>query len=292
MVKTNKASLLEIGVIGEVTHASVEVPYTTGWDGKPTVSMGRGGIVYNVKPGDPCFGWAWGDKVEPGVSLDGVGSDNSKGSFRNFSCVGNTAKVVNGEAKGGAGFVVGKVGYIPGGGHHVVAHFDNETLEKLAIGDKVQVRSLGVGLNFSDHPGVRAVGLSPQLMEGMGLDESKGKLVVPVTKVVPAEYVGQGSGGAPSEASNWDLMTQSPDAVEYLKDLRLGDLVLLKDILSAWGRGYYEGGSTVGVVSCGASDRLGQGIGVTVIMTCREGELLPKLDADANISSYLAMGGD
>ena len=292
MIKTNKASLLEIGVIGEVTHASVEVPYTTGWDGKPTVSMGRGGIVYNVKPGDSCFGWAWGDKVEPGVSLDGVGSDNAKGSFRNYSCVGNTAKVVNGEAKGGTGLVVGKVGYIPGGGHHVVTHFDHKTLEKLAIGDKVQVRSLGVGLNFPDHPGVRAVGFSPQLMEGMGLDESKGKLVVPVTKVVPAEYVGQGSGGAPSEASNWDLMTQSPDAVEYLKDLRLGDLVLLKDILSAWGRGYYEGGSTVGVVSCGASDRLGQGIGVTVIMTCREGELLPKLNADANISSYLAMGGD
>ncbi|HUV34540.1 MAG TPA: hypothetical protein VMW22_06385, partial [Candidatus Desulfaltia sp.] len=114
----------------------------------------------------------------------------------------------------------------------------------------------------------------------------------PVVKVVPADYVGQGSGGSPSEASNWDLMTQSPDAVEYLKDLRLGDLVLLKDILSAWGRGYYEGGSTVGVVSCGASGRLGQGIGVTVILTSRGGEMLPKLDADANISKYLGLGGD
>jgi len=292
MVKTNREHLLEIGVIGEVTNASVEVPYTTSWDGKPAVSMGRGGIVYNVKPGDPCFGWAWGDKVEPGVSLDGVGNDNAKGSFRNFSCVGNAAKVVNGEAKGGSGVVVGKVGYIPGGGHHVVAHFDDGTLEKLAIGDKVQVRSAGVGLAFPDHPGVRAVGLSPHLMDGMVLEESKGNLVVPVVKVVPADYVGQGSGGSPSEASNWDLMTQSPDAVEYLKDLRLGDLVLLKDILSAWGRGYYEGGSTVGVVSCGASGRLGQGIGVTVILTSRGGEMLPKLDADANISKYLGLGGD
>jgi hypothetical protein len=30
----------------------------------------------------------------------------------------------------------------------------------------------------------------------MGLDEKGGKLTVPVAKVIPPEYVGQGSGGA------------------------------------------------------------------------------------------------
>ncbi len=87
-------------------------------------------------------------------------------------------------------------------------------------------------------------------------------------------------------------MTQSPDAVEALKDLRLGDIVCLKDILTAWGRGYYEGAYTVGVVSCGASGRMGQGIGVTTIMTCKEGEIEPALNPEANIADYLGLGGE
>jgi hypothetical protein len=291
MVKTNKDRLLEIAVMGEVVHSVVESSYMTNWDSTPTVGLGRGGIIYNVKPGDPCFGWAWGEKVEPGVSTDGTGEPREKGSFRNFSCVGNEAKIVKGEAKGERGVVVGKVGYMPEGGHHLVLHFEQKTLEKLSIGDKVQVKSCGVGLEFTDHPGVRAVGISPQLLETMDLGENKGRLTVPVTKVIPPEYVGQGSGGAPAESHNWDVMTQSPDAVEALKDLRLGDIVCLRDILTAWGRGYFEGACTVGIVSCGASNRMGQGIGVTTIMTCEGGEIEPVVNPKANIANYLKLGG-
>jgi len=292
MVVTNKDRLLEIAVVGEVVHSVVEPSYMTNWDSTPTVGLGRGGIVYNVKPGGPCFGWAWGEKVEPGVSADGTGGDGEKNSFRCFSCIGNEARIVDGEAKGGSGVVVGKVGYLPEGGHHLVLHFKEETLGKLAIGDKVQVRTCGVGLEFKDHPGVRAVGLSPRLLEEMGLGESGGRLTVPVAKIIPPEYVGQGSGGSPAESNNWDVMTQSPDAVEALKDLRLGDVVCLKDILTAWGRGYYEGACTVGVVSCGASGRMGQGIGVTTIMTCREGEIEAVMNSEANIADYLGLGDE
>jgi hypothetical protein len=103
--------------------------------------------------------------------------------------------------------------------------------------------------------------------------------------------VGQGSGGSPVESSNWDVQTQSPDAVSALKGLRLGDMVLLRDILSAWGRGYYEGAATVGVVSCGASSRLGQGIGVSVLMTSREEGLKARVDPGANLVNYLGLGG-
>ncbi|MCW4049458.1 MAG: DUF4438 domain-containing protein [Candidatus Bathyarchaeota archaeon] len=292
MVKTNKDKLLEIAVIGEIVHSAVEPSYMTNWDSKPTIGLGRGGIVYNVKLGDPCFGWAWGEKVEPGVSADGTGNDAQKNSFRNFSCIGNEAKIVKGEAKGEKGVVIGKVGYLPEGAHHLVLYFNNETLEKLAIGDKVQVRTAGVGLKFTDYPEVRAVGISPQLLESMRLSEKDGKLTVPVTKVIPPEYVGQGSGGSPAESRNWDVMTQSPDAVEFLRDLKLGDVVCLKDILTAWGRGYYEGACTVGVVSCGASNKMGQGIGVTTIMTSEHGEIKPVIDPEANIAKYLGLGGE
>ena len=291
MVASNKDHLLEIGVIGEITHSSVEPLYTTGWEGTPFQGVGRGGIVYNLKPGDPCFGWAWGEKAEPGVSVDGIGNDNAKGSFRNFTCIGNTARVVNGEAKGATGVVIGKVGGHPGGVHHVLNYFDEETLSNLAIGDKVQVRSIGVGLKLTDYPEIRVVGLSPRLMEAMGFVEASDKLIVEVTKVIPAYMLGQGSGGSPSEASNWDIMTQSPDAIEKLNGLRIGDIVLLKDILSSWGRGYYEGASTVGVVSCGASERLGQGIGVTTLMTCQDNEIEARLNPKANITQYFGLRG-
>ena len=282
---------MEIGVIGEITHPAIDARYVNNWDGKPSVGLGQGGIVYNIKPGASCFGWAWGEKVEPGVSVDGIGNDRAKGSFRNFTCVGNKARVVKGEAKGKEGVVVGKVGGLPDHNHHVVIYFDDDVLDDLSIGDKVQVRSVGVGLKFTDYPEVRAVGVSPQLLDTMGLKDVKGKLGVPVTTIIPADYVGMGSGGAPVEASCWNVMNQSPDALEHLKGVNIGDIVALKDILSAWGRGYYENAYTIGVVSTGASGKLGQGISVTTLMTCKEREIEPILDPGANIGKYFKLGG-
>jgi len=61
--------------------------------------------------------------------------------------------------------------------------------------------------------------------------------------------------------------------------------------LTAWGRGYYEGAYTIGVVSCGASVRMGQGLGVTTILTCSEGEAVPVVKRGANIAEYLKLGG-
>ena len=78
-------------------------------------------------------------------------------------------------------------------------------------------------------------------------------------------------------------------AVEILKAMKLGDIVMLKDILSAWGRGYFEGAATVGVVSCGSSNAMGQGIGVTVLLTSKEGELDSKIVPEANIGKYLGL---
>jgi hypothetical protein len=291
MVKTNREKLLEIGVIGEITHSSIDSRYVNNWDGKPSLGIGQGGIVYNVKPGDSCFNWALGEKVEAGVSVDGIGNESAQGSFRNFCCIGNEARVVEGETKGKKGIVVGKVGGLPSFGHHVIVYFEQNVLEELAIGDKIQVRSKGVGLRFIDFPMVRAIGVSPKLLDTLGIVEKKGKLGIPVTMVIPADYVGMGSGGAPVEASCWNIMTQSPDALDYLKDIKIGDVVALKDILSTWGRGYYENAYTIGVVSSGASGKLGQGIGVTTLMTCKMSIIEPIPKPEANISNYFNIRG-
>ena len=44
--------------------------------------IGIGGINYNLKTGMEVFGWANGDRAEPGVSTDGVGNDGQKNGYR------------------------------------------------------------------------------------------------------------------------------------------------------------------------------------------------------------------
>jgi hypothetical protein len=277
--------------------------YTTTWDGKSKLGIGMGSIKYNVKIGDPCFGWAEGENVEPGVAVDSVPpkepsrSTMDVNAFRTLACIGNEAVVVSGDAKGAKGVVIGKHGYIPrpGGfgfsGHHVLVSFEESDLEKLVIGDKVIVKSRGVGLEIEEFEEVKVLNIDPELLERMGIEIENGKLKVPVVMEIPAYIMGQGSGGIPTETSSFEIQTSSPADVEELglKKLKLGDIVACKDILTAWGRGYYRGAMMIGVISCGSSDLAGHGIGATPILTCKEKRIVPKLDPKANIGYYLGI---
>ena len=289
LVKTNAENLLRIALQGAITHSAVPSSYSTTWDGKSQLSMGRGGIVYNVKIGDPCHGWALGDSLEPGVSSDGVGTDREKGGYRNLSSIGNKVKVISGEAKGEWGTVVGKVGRVPGGGRHIILHFTDETLEKLTIGDKVQIRANGIGLKLVDYTEVNVVSCSPELLESWGVNDQDGKLNVPVTRVVPADYVGGGAGSSPPQTNSWDIQTQSPDAKAFCEGMKYGDIVLLENTMSIYGQGYHKGAVTVGIVITGPSSRMGNGISVTPLLCSKNGEIVPTLDPNANLREILEL---
>jgi hypothetical protein len=293
MIKTNKVSLIKSAVQGEITSALVQRNYITTWDGRPKLAVGIGGINYNIGIGDHVFGWANGDRVEPGVATVGTGDKEEwKMGFRNFSCIGNEVRVLDGEGKSGKGLIIGKHGYLPSlRAHHVNVHFEHNILENLAIGDKVQVKAWGTGLKIEGFEDVRVIGLDPELLESLGIKDIGGKLQVPVVKEIPHEIVGEGSGGRPVEQGNWNIQTcYPPDIEEYgLDELRFGDIVLLKDIQSDWGRGQYKGGATVGVVSAGPSEMSGRGIGVTTILSTRFGKLLSKIDSKANIGYHLGI---
>ena len=289
MVTTNKDRLITLAVQGEIVPAQVVRTYQATWDGRAKLCVGIGGINYNLKVGMPIFGWANGDRAEPGVATDGTGKDSHKNGYRQKTGIGNEVKVISGEAKGDMGVVIGKHGYrLPGGAQHVLIHFSEDTLENLSIGDKVRVKATCVGLQIEEFPQIMVSSASPELLEGMGLKEENGQLVVPVVKKIPHYIVGAGF-GTRAHSSHIEIQTcYEHDIKKYgLDGLKFGDIVALSDILSDYGRHYYKGGMTIGVVCSGPSDVSGQGIGVSTILSSSKGHIKPVTAPEANLKNIL-----
>lgn len=280
-VTTNKDKLLTLAVQGQIGHAQPSLSYTTTWDGKAKMTIGTGGINYNLKIGDRIFGWASADRATMGVAAEGA-DERSAGSWATMTSLGNPVRILSGEARGGTGLVVGKFG------GSVLIHFEDAVLEKLAIGDSLLVKACGFGLAIEGAGDVHVHHLSPELLEKLAVMREDGRVEVPVVKEIPAELAGQGSGSS-SLTGHWHIQTcYPPDIEKYgLDELRFGDLVLLKDIQTDYGKGYYKGGATIGVVSSGPSDISGLGIGVTPILSTRFDKIAVRIDSAANIAGPL-----
>src|SRR5665647_3649385 len=104
MIKSNKDKVIMHSLQGKVHHPQFN-SYRVDTNGNPVVIPGTGAITYNVKVGDSAFGLA-GDHIEPGVSLNNIDLKESN-ALNVFSCIGNEARVVSGDAKGDKGFVTG-----------------------------------------------------------------------------------------------------------------------------------------------------------------------------------------
>jgi hypothetical protein len=287
LLQDNRDKLLKIAVQGEIVSPS-STSYRAKWDGQPKLSLGMGGIKYNLKVGDPCFGWANGDHVEPGVTIRGTEKDNpSDCALAWFACIGNEAKLVSGEARGEKGVFTGRHA-----GSDDMIWFPDDVLDKLAIGDKVQVKAYGCGLELLDFPKIRLNKMSPELLDNMGIEEMDDKLVVPVVKEVPGYLMGSGIGwSTDTEPVDYDIQTTDPKQVKKfeLESLRLGDIVCLRDQLCINGRGHWKGATTVGVIVHGASDYSGHGPGVNPIMSTKGSRLHVKIVEKANIADYFEL---
>jgi Domain of unknown function (DUF4438), N-terminal/Domain of unknown function (DUF4438), C-terminal len=280
---TNKDKLLTLAVQAQIAPAQPSRSYVTTWDGKPKMAIGTGGINYNLRLGDKVFGWASGDRATVGVSAEG-GDERNAGSWATMTSLGNEVKVIGGEARGKTGLVVGKFGMT------VLLQFEDDVLDLLAVGDPVQVKARGFGLELVGVDGVMAHHLTPELLEKFAALREDGKVEAAVVKEIPAEIVGQGAGGS-SLTGNWHIQTcYPPDIQKYaLDELRFGDFVFLRDTQTDYGKGYYKGGGTVGVVCSGPSDISGLGIGVTPVLSTRSGKIVPRLDPTANLAKYLGV---
>lgn len=286
MIKFNKDKLVMIAVQGEVTHPrSRRSPYRIDTKtGTPKVLPGTGGITYNKKIGDVCTGFQ-ADHVEPGVTLK-LKDENENGGLNVLACVGNTAKVVSGDAKGETGYVTGK----HGGAEHVMVYFPEETLEKMIIGDKVLIKSYGTGLEIDGFEDVLVMNTDPELFEKLNIKvNDDGVLEIPVATEVPAYLMGSGIGSSNAYRGDYDIMTADPKAYKEfgLDKLRFGDIVLLHDCNTTTGRGYLEGAVTIGVVIHSDCILTGHGPGITTLMTSKKPLIEGIKDANANIANYL-----
>lgn len=282
MIITNSDKIVEISVRGEIIPARAGLPQIS-HNGEPMFLPSVGGITYNVKIGDCAFGWV-GDHIEPGVTIRAKDEwENS--ALNSLACIGNTAIVTSGDAKGEKGFVTGK----HGGAEHILVYFPQPVLEKLNIGDQVLVRAKGQGLKIIGWEDIFVFNMDPQLLEKLDVEEKDGKLLIPVVAEVPAHLMGSGIGSTQVFRGDYDIMTADRKELETygLQELKLGDFVLLRDCDNVYGRGFLKGATSIGIVVHSDCVLTGHGPGVTVILSSKTGKLEGKIDKKANLSNYL-----
>jgi len=286
-LRTNEDKLIRIPVEVQPVHPSHSRGYRTTPDGKPLSLMGVGGITLNLRVGDAALGWV-GDHLEPCVSTKN--SDNGKNSGANYlSCVGNTATVKIGDDER-RGFVTGT----HGGCEHVLIDFPEDVIRKLTYGDTIRVEAFGQGLALTDFPDISVMSLDPRMLRNRKwpVRARRGKLVVPVAKLVPARIMGAGLGTDDCHTGDYDIQLFDEAKVKEhgLEGLRLGDIVAIVNADHSHGRIYKTGAVSVGVVAHGACNTAGHGPGVTTLMTSPTGAIVPEVTPDANLAHILGAG--
>ena len=290
MFSTNQSTLVKISVLGEISNPAMPglpaSPYFVSAEGEPMLVPMFGGLVFNVGLGDRALGWA-AELIQPGVSIKNA-SPTANTALGVYASIGNRARVMSGGAAGATGMVIGKSGRFA---EHVICHFEQDDLERMTPGDKVQVQAYGTGLKLDEFPRVQFKGCSPELLDALSPDSTAGgALVVPVRAIAPSVLAGAGA-GLTSENGAINLQTSDPKllAEHGLEDLRFGDLVAITDWDSRYGHGYLRGSTVVGVVCQGGSFRSGYGPGLCVIMSGTAGASEPVVSDGVNLAELMGV---
>jgi len=285
-LRTNENELVEQSVLGQVSHPVSRGSWRVGPAGVPAILPGVGGITYNCKVGDSALRWA-ADHVEPGVSIK-TDKEAENTALNMLACVGNVGTVLSGAARGSRGVVTGK----HGGVEHVLMDFPEAALNKIAIGDKVQIRARGLGLKLLELPDVSVMNMDPRLLRKMAPERDGDRLRVRVACRIPAALMGSGIGRSHVLTGDYDIQLFDEETVARcgLQKLRLGDIVAVEDADNTFGRSFRTGAVSIGVVVHTRCVTAGHGPGLTTLMSSRNGSIVPVIDRSANIANYLRIG--
>lgn len=281
-LRWNFDDLVEMAVTGQVTQPALRRGgYVHRSDGLGVVLPGMAGIMYSARVGDRAFGWA-ADHVEPGVSIANP-DEQADYALHYLTCIGNEAEVVTGLAKGARGVVTGEHA-------RLLVDFPPEALEGLAVGDTIQIRTVGRGLRLESHPGIEFKKTSPSLARALGLRTDGGRVSCPVALELPARTMGSGA-ELNAEFVDQDLMSGDRALMAELgiDRMRLGDLVGVRDVDHRFGRSYREGWVAVCLCIHGDSVMTGHGPGILTLITGPAALLDFHLDPTANLAQALGV---
>lgn len=289
-IRLNTNNLVSLSVTGEIDHPTLrKTGYVINSSGQVEVYPSVGGIAYNVRIGNKAVGWM-ADHVEPGVSIvnsgKSVGEYSPNAALNVLACIGNRAQVISGEAKDSLGYVTGKHGGI----EHVMVDYDPDVLQKLRIGDKILIKSVGVGLRLVDfYPEILVMNIDPDLLDKLNLNTSDNFIKIGVTHLIPAKLMGSGIGSSSAHSGDFDIQVFDEAAISQyrLNELRLGDIVAIIDSDASHGWIYHEGAVSIGVIAHSNSVISGHGPGVTTILTSSKGKIKPFIDKEANLKNIL-----
>jgi hypothetical protein len=295
MLRTNREKLVKLSVMGEIARPTTKNVYNISATGVACILPGVGGITYNLRVGDFACGWE-ADHVEPCVSSINKENDARSGGAANtayniLSCIGNRAVVASGDAKGEVGTVTGKHGGI----EHVLIDFKPEILDKLLIGDKIQIKAYGTGLKLLDFPEIKLINMDPCLLDAINPQVNGDVLMVPVTHFIPANIMGSGLGANQVNSGDYDIQLFDDSVVKQfgLENLRLGDLVAILDTDHSFGRIYRRDTVSIGVVVHANCVTAGHGPGVTSLITSSTAnKIIPQITPKANLASLLKLRAD
>ena len=279
-LKTNEKNLIKMSIGGYVTQPSFKNPgYIPNNDGNSVILPGMYGVVNNVKVGDKAFGWS-GDHIEPGVSID-LENINEHFALHYLVCTGNKAIVRSGEAKGRTGVVTGE---------HArnLIHFEQKTLEKICVGDQIDIITHGRGLKLIDFPEIEIKKIDPSLLKSMNFKVENKKLIVDVAIELPIKIMGSGA-ELNSEYVDQDLMSGDRSLMKKLKidQMKLGDLIVINHADHRWGRSYKKDHVSIALCIHGDSVMTGHGPGIMTIMTATKKNLSWKINKNANLKNIL-----
>ena len=284
-MRTNREQLIEMAVGGEVWPAAMRSTYRANAQGEAVVFMGTAGIIHNARVGDRAFGWA-ADHVEPAVSIRNR-VDGPEHALHYLACIGNDAIVTSGEARGARGVVTGEHA-------HIMVDFEPEIMEQLCIGDQILIHALGMGLELLDYPDIIVRKISPALLERMRIEETgNGTIRLPVAAEIPPYLMGSGA-ELGADYVDQDFMSNDRETIASvgLDDLRIGDIVAVKDHDHTWNRGYREGAVTIGLINHADSYLTGHGPGVMDILCCATGTIEYYIDKEnrPNLAACMGIG--
>lgn len=250
-------AVVAVNLLGIVEHPRLTpfAPYRVDRDGRPYVPVGDGGVVLGIALGDSVFGTDT-DHAAPGVTLTHPDTA-ARHALTAYSCVGNDVVVRTGPAAGASGAVLGKRGEAG----QVIVWFTDDVLGLIRPGDQMSVRGYGQGHELAQrHLGVQVLNLDPRLIGALPLTMTGDGVHAEVAATLPSAVCGNGIG---RPAQLWDVDL----AVEPGDELRLGDLVAIRDLDARLNMGLRAGWMSVGIICHGSSPMPGHGPGLVPVIT-------------------------